>query len=152
MHSCKGHNEGCQHGERVGERPGYRDLCGETDEHFAAVGAAARERGLRLSSLKGVQAVGCSPQLLEAAREVRRGKRYDGIFLDPPKFGRGPDGVWHMLWTWGWTRGQGDKSVKLGYAESKDLEHWSEQREIPVLTTEPAARNASASVNSDGSK
>ncbi len=24
------------------------------------------------------------------AREVRRGKRYDGIILDPPKFGRGP--------------------------------------------------------------
>ena len=26
------------------------------------------------------------------AREVRRGRRYDGILLDPPKFGRGPDG------------------------------------------------------------
>ena len=26
-----------------------------------------------------------------AAREVRRGKRYDGILLDPPKFGRGPE-------------------------------------------------------------
>ena len=25
-----------------------------------------------------------------AAREVRRGRRYDGIVLDPPKFGRGP--------------------------------------------------------------
>ena len=25
-----------------------------------------------------------------AAREVRRGSRYDGIILDPPKFGRGP--------------------------------------------------------------
>ena len=32
-----------------------------------------------------------------AAREVRRGKRYDGIILDPPKFGRGPDGeVWRL--------------------------------------------------------
>jgi 23S rRNA (cytosine1962-C5)-methyltransferase len=27
-----------------------------------------------------------------AAREVRRGRRYDGIILDPPKFGRGPGG------------------------------------------------------------
>ncbi|WP_265528020.1 class I SAM-dependent methyltransferase [Sphingomicrobium marinum] len=27
-----------------------------------------------------------------AAREVRRGRRYDGIMLDPPKFGRGPKG------------------------------------------------------------
>ena len=32
-----------------------------------------------------------------AAREVRRGRRYDGIILDPPKFGRGPDGeVWRL--------------------------------------------------------
>ncbi len=31
------------------------------------------------------------------AREVRRGKRYDGIILDPPKFGRGPGGeVWKL--------------------------------------------------------
>lgn len=32
-----------------------------------------------------------------AAREVRRGNRYDGIILDPPKFGRGPNGeVWRL--------------------------------------------------------
>jgi len=31
------------------------------------------------------------------AREVRRGRRYDGILLDPPKFGRGPTGeVWRL--------------------------------------------------------
>ena len=31
------------------------------------------------------------------AREVRRGRRYDGIILDPPKYGRGPDGeVWQL--------------------------------------------------------
>lgn len=31
------------------------------------------------------------------AREVRREKRYDGILLDPPKYGRGPDGeVWRL--------------------------------------------------------
>jgi 23S rRNA (cytosine1962-C5)-methyltransferase len=31
------------------------------------------------------------------AREVRRGRRYDGIILDPPKFGRGPEGeVWRI--------------------------------------------------------
>jgi 23S rRNA (cytosine1962-C5)-methyltransferase len=31
------------------------------------------------------------------AREVRRGKRYDGILLDPPKYGRGPEGeVWRL--------------------------------------------------------
>ena len=31
------------------------------------------------------------------AREVRRGRRYDGIILDPPKYGRGPTGeVWRL--------------------------------------------------------
>jgi 23S rRNA (cytosine1962-C5)-methyltransferase len=31
-------------------------------------------------------------------REVRRGSRYDGIILDPPKYGRGPDGeVWRLF-------------------------------------------------------
>jgi 23S rRNA (cytosine1962-C5)-methyltransferase len=33
-----------------------------------------------------------------AQREVRRGAAYDGIILDPPKFGRGPGGeVWRLL-------------------------------------------------------
>ncbi len=32
------------------------------------------------------------------AREVRRGSQYDGIILDPPKFGRGADGeVWRLF-------------------------------------------------------
>jgi 23S rRNA (cytosine1962-C5)-methyltransferase len=31
------------------------------------------------------------------AREVRRQRRYDGILLDPPKYGRGPEGeVWRL--------------------------------------------------------
>ena len=31
------------------------------------------------------------------AREVKRGNLYDGILLDPPKYGRGPDGeVWKL--------------------------------------------------------
>jgi 23S rRNA (cytosine1962-C5)-methyltransferase len=33
-----------------------------------------------------------------AARETRRGRSYDGILLDPPKFGRGPKGeVWDIF-------------------------------------------------------
>jgi 23S rRNA (cytosine1962-C5)-methyltransferase len=33
-----------------------------------------------------------------AAREGRRGRKYDGILLDPPKFGRGPKGeVWDLF-------------------------------------------------------
>jgi len=31
------------------------------------------------------------------AREARRGRRYDGIILDPPKYGRGPHGeIWRL--------------------------------------------------------
>jgi len=31
------------------------------------------------------------------AREVRRARRYDGILLDPPKYGRGPEGeIWRL--------------------------------------------------------
>jgi 23S rRNA (cytosine1962-C5)-methyltransferase len=33
-----------------------------------------------------------------AARDVRRGRRYHGILLDPPKYGRGPNGeVWDLF-------------------------------------------------------
>lgn len=34
----------------------------------------------------------CDDAKAFVARELRRGKKYDGIILDPPKFGRGPDG------------------------------------------------------------
>ena len=31
------------------------------------------------------------------SREMRRGRRYDGVLLDPPKFGRGPNGeIWRL--------------------------------------------------------
>ncbi len=39
----------------------------------------------------------CDDALAFTAREARRGKRYDGVFLDPPKHGRGPNGeVWTL--------------------------------------------------------
>lgn len=40
----------------------------------------------------------CEDATKFVAREVRRGNRYDGIILDPPKFGRGPSGeVWNLF-------------------------------------------------------
>lgn len=45
------------------------------------------------------------------------------------------DGTFHMVWTAGWTeRG-------IGYASSKDLINWSEQKYIVVMDKEPTARN-----------
>lgn len=39
----------------------------------------------------------CDDALAFVRRELRRGRRYDGIILDPPKFGRGPDGeTWRL--------------------------------------------------------
>ena len=45
------------------------------------------------------------------------------------------DGIFHMVWTAGWTeRG-------IGYAFSKDLINWSEQKYLVVMENEPTARN-----------
>jgi 23S rRNA (cytosine1962-C5)-methyltransferase len=39
----------------------------------------------------------CDDALTFVKRELRRGRRYDGVILDPPKFGRGPDGeTWKL--------------------------------------------------------
>ncbi len=39
----------------------------------------------------------CDDALAFVRRELRRGRRYDGIILDPPKFGRGPNGeTWRL--------------------------------------------------------
>jgi 23S rRNA (cytosine1962-C5)-methyltransferase len=40
----------------------------------------------------------CDDAVKFVERELRRGNRYDGIVLDPPKFGRGPKGeVWNIF-------------------------------------------------------
>ncbi len=40
----------------------------------------------------------CDDAMKFVRRETRRGNRYDGIILDPPKFGRGPKGeVWDLF-------------------------------------------------------
>jgi hypothetical protein len=55
-----------------------------------------------------------------------------------PCLAQGPDGVFHLVWTSGWTT---ERDKVIGYAESKDLVHWSEQRELPLMENEPKARN-----------
>lgn len=59
----------------------------------------------------------------------------DKLMRDPCII-RGGDGNFHMVWTTGW----GDRYI--GYASSKDLLTWSEQRRIPVMEAEAAARNS----------
>lgn len=57
---------------------------------------ASAQANAQLSNLGGVRWL-TDDAMKFMAREVRRGKRYDGIVLDPPKYGRGPDGeVWEL--------------------------------------------------------
>jgi hypothetical protein len=68
-------------------------------------------------------------------------KDLDTVLLQPavgsqkvmrdPSIAQGPDGIFHLVWTSSW---RGDKG--FGYASSKDLIHWSEQRLIPVMEQE----------------
>ncbi|MDR3118217.1 MAG: glycoside hydrolase family 43 protein [Mediterranea sp.] len=77
------------------------------------------------------------------------GIRWDsipGVWLKPgagkqklmrdPSMVRTPDGVFHLVWTSSWN---GD--LGFGYANTKDLVHWSEQQFIPVMRDEPTTVN-----------
>jgi hypothetical protein len=64
-----------------------------------------------------------------------------GELMRDPWLGQGPDGTWHLLWTWGWTTKETGGKLQIGYANSKDLIHWSEQRGLEILPNEPTARN-----------
>jgi hypothetical protein len=65
---------------------------------------------------------------------------HPGMLMRDPCIRQGPDGRFHMVWTSSW--GKTDGGLKIGYASSKDLIHWSEQKLIPVMTTESNAVNA----------
>ncbi len=60
----------------------------------------------------------------------------DGKIMRDPSIARGSDGPWHLVWTSAWKGNNG-----FGYANSKDLVHWSEQKFIPVMAHEPAVCN-----------
>jgi hypothetical protein len=53
-----------------------------------------------------------------------------------PSLLRAPNGTYHLVWTTGWHTDRG-----FGYASSKDLVHWSEQKFVPVMEPEPATVN-----------
>jgi hypothetical protein len=53
-----------------------------------------------------------------------------------PSMVQGPDGTFHLVWTSSW---RGDNG--FGYASSKDLILWSEQRFLPVMQSEPTTVN-----------
>ncbi len=70
----------------------------------------------------------------------------DHVFLKPvigdqkiirdPSVVKGPDGTYHLVWTTGWKGTKG-----FGYASSKDLIHWTDERSIDVMAKEPETVN-----------
>ncbi len=58
----------------------------------------------------------------------------DKLMRDPCII-RGANGLFHMVWTVSWN----DRGI--GYANSTDLVHWSEQQFVPVMLHEDSARN-----------
>jgi len=57
------------------------------------------------------------------------------IMRDPSMI-QGPDGTFHLVWTSGW---RGD--LGFGYARSKDLVHWTDEKFVPVMAHEPTTVN-----------
>jgi sucrose-6-phosphate hydrolase SacC (GH32 family) len=73
-------------------------------------------------------------------REVNGGKpvmepKVGGKLTRDPSICRGPDGLYHMVWTTSW------KDKGFGAASSSNLLDWSEQTYIEVNRDEPKARN-----------
>jgi len=70
----------------------------------------------------------------------------DHVYLKPevgkqkvmrdPSIVKGPDGTFHLVWTSSW---KGDYG--FGYASSKDLVNWTEQKFIDVMSHEPTTVN-----------
>lgn len=89
---------------------------GEDGLHFLA-----SSDGLRWSPLKG-------------GRPFLRPEIGSKLMRDP-SIARGPDGVFHLVWTTGWW----DQGI--GIAHSKDLIEWSPQQFLPVMADTPGAQN-----------
>lgn len=65
--------------------------------------------------------------------------QFPGMLMRDPYLVQGPDKLWHLLWTTGWTRPQPGAPLTLGHATSKDLVNWFTQQQIEIDL--PGARN-----------
>lgn len=89
--------------------------------------------GLQWDSLAGVwlkpEVGNKSPYYNYLTKKMEDPKYVPNSMMRDPSIVQGPDGTFHLVWTLAWS---GEKG--FGYASSKDLIHWSEQREIEVMT------------------
>lgn len=58
-----------------------------------------------------------------------------GGLMRDPNIIQGPDGTFHLVWTTAWNK------HGVGYASSRDLLQWSDQKLLEVMKHEPGTRN-----------
>ena len=102
---------------------------GEDGVHLAYSGD-----GITWLPLNGGRAV-ITPAVTGSGRGWQEWNTTAALMRDPSIL-RGPDGMFHLVWTVAWT----DRGI--GVAHSRDLIHWSEQTRVPVMEHEPNALNA----------
>ena len=90
--------------------------------------------GINWSPLNGGRSV-ITPAIPGAGRGWQDWNTTAALMRDPSIL-RGPDGMFHLVWTIAWT------DHAIGVAHSRDLIHWSEQTRIPVMDHEPNALNS----------
>lgn len=78
------------------------------------------ESGLHLAT----SADGLSWRVLNNDKPLLEPKVGESKLMRDPSIARGPDGLFHMVWTTSW------QGKTIGYANSRDLVHWSAQRVI----------------------
>ena len=83
---------------------------------------ATSEDGLKWTALNGDQPL-VQPEVGESK------------LMRDPSIARGPDGVFHLVWTTSW------QGKTIGYAQSRDLINWSPQRAIEVMPNEAGVQN-----------
>lgn len=59
-----------------------------------------------------------------------------GELMRDPQLSRGPNGEFHMVWTWSW-----NVPAVIGHASSPDLITWSEHKMVNVMAKQPGTRN-----------
>ncbi len=116
----------------VGARAGEKADLPETCYLFAYFYHQEEAEGFRLAW----SADGHHFAMLNDGKSYLKPTAGENKLMRDPHLYRDPDGTFHLVWTTGWT------GKTIGYASSKDLITWSEQKTLPVMAHEPEAHNA----------
>ncbi len=74
-------------------------------------------------------------ELLNAGRPVVKVEKAGELMRDP-QLARGPNGDFHLVWTWSW-----NVPALLGHATSRDLVNWSGHQALDVMAAQPGTKN-----------